>query len=219
MWGHAGAKRVSEPMIPSGKQHLGAALTPGILRAPAARQCPRRSNPSSLPTYSHCSHRYKKEIPSLPAALREGFRSWVGLQQLQVLWQEKVVSAKAAPPHLRRGRTEHPKGSSCFGVCIVFDGSIWREDLQISGMPHNDKSFNMDSVPLPPPSMNPPKSQAMGFPSLVCMFRPVGLPLFWTFSAIWEIYHWNLSPARKYKRVSPKPKYKSGWTAFSKHPV
>lgn len=28
-------------------------------------------NPSSHPTYSHGSHRYKKEIPSLPAALRE----------------------------------------------------------------------------------------------------------------------------------------------------
>lgn len=58
-------------MVPSGKQHLGAELTPGILRAPAARQCPCHSNPSSHPTYSHGSHHYKKEIPSLAAALRE----------------------------------------------------------------------------------------------------------------------------------------------------
>lgn len=108
--------------IPSGKQHLGAALSAGILRAPAARQCPHRGNPSSHPTYSHGSHRYKKEIPSLPAALREGFRSWVGQQHLQVLWHEKVVSQSCSAP---AGCTELPQGSSCFGVCIVFNSSIW----------------------------------------------------------------------------------------------
>lgn len=78
-----------------GKQHLGAALTAGILRAP---RVPAR-NPSSHPTY-HGSHRYKKEIPSLPEALREGPGSWVGRQHLQGIWHEKVLSAKAALPHL-----------------------------------------------------------------------------------------------------------------------
>lgn len=82
--GCAGSRRVwelglrGEAAVPGGKQHLGAALTPGILRAPAARHCPRRGNPSGRPTYSHGSHRYKKEIPSLPAALREGFRELGG---------------------------------------------------------------------------------------------------------------------------------------------
>lgn len=87
-----------EGMDPGGKQHLGAALTAGILRAPAAPGSP-PGNPSSHPTY-HGSHRYKKEIPSLPEALREGPGSWVGRQHLQVIWHEKVLSAKAALPHL-----------------------------------------------------------------------------------------------------------------------
>lgn len=61
-----------EPMIPWREAAPWCCADSGhSASASCSAQCPCCSNLSGHPTYSHGSHRYKKEILSLPAALRE----------------------------------------------------------------------------------------------------------------------------------------------------
>lgn len=110
MRGRAGAKRAAEPggegtrRFRGGKQHLGAALTPGILRAPAARHSvPAAVTRAATPPTATAPTAIKRRFSHFQRLCGngrcwEGFRSWVGQQHLQTTWHEKVVSQTCSAP-------------------------------------------------------------------------------------------------------------------------
>lgn len=152
-----------------GKQHLGAALTAGILRSPAAPGSPPVTRAATPPTTAPTA--IKRRFPHFQRLCGKGLGAgWAG-STYRGSGMRRFCQPKLLCP---TWGAELPKDSSCFRSALSL---IWGQDLQFSGVSHNEKSFNMDSVPLP--SMNPfPNSPAMAFPSLVFMLRPVGLPLF-----------------------------------------